>query len=65
MSSAKFIKLLGFLQEDLAISKDGIELALRNLQQNSRDLLPMLLWQYGLVNLSQLDQIFNYLNANI
>ncbi|NJM17308.1 MAG: DUF2949 domain-containing protein [Richelia sp. SM1_7_0] len=65
MSSAKFIKLLGFLQEDLAISKDGIELALRNLQQNSRDLLPMVLWQYGLVNLSQLDQIFNYLNANI
>ncbi|MGB3757460.1 MAG: DUF2949 domain-containing protein [Rivularia sp. (in: cyanobacteria)] len=47
------------LQEDSAISKDGIELALRNLQQNSRDLLPMILWQYGLVNFSQLDQIFN------
>lgn len=59
MSSAKFTKFINFLQEDLAISKDGIELALRNLQQNSRDLLPMILWQYGLVNLSQLDQIFN------
>lgn len=34
MSNIKLVKFLNFLQQDLAISKDGIELALRNLQQN-------------------------------
>ena len=65
MSTAKFTKFISFLQGDLAISKDGIELALRNLQQNSLDLLPMILWQYGLVKLNQLDQIFDWLDASI
>lgn len=65
MPTAKFTKFISFLQADLAISKDGIELALRNLQQNSPDLLPMVLWQYGLVKLSQLEQIFNWLDASI
>ena len=65
MSSIKLAKFLRFLQKDLAISKDGIELALRNLQKNSPILLPMILWQYGLVNLSQLEQIFDWLDATI
>jgi len=65
MSTAKFTKFISFLQEDLAISKDGIELALRNLQQNSPVLLPMILWQYGLIDLSQLEQIFDWLDATI
>ena len=65
MTSDKFARFLSFLQNDLAISKDGIELALRNLQENSSDLLPMILWQYGLISLNQLDQIFNYLNASV
>lgn len=65
MTSIEFTKFLCFLQKELAISKDGIELALRNLQENSSDLLPMILWQYGLISLNQLDQIFNYLNASV
>ncbi len=65
MSTVKFAKFLSFLQTDLAISKDGIELALRNLQQNSRDLLPMILWQYGLVKSRGLEQIFDWLDASI
>ncbi len=64
MSNIKLVKFLNFLQQDLAISKDGIELALRNLQQNSPVLLPMILWQYGLIDLSQLQQIFDWLDAS-
>lgn len=64
MPNIKLVKFLSFLQQDLAISKDGIELALRNLQQNSPVLLPMILWQYGLIDLSQLQQIFDWLDAS-
>lgn len=65
MSKIQLVKFLNFLQTDLAISQDGIELALRNLQQNSPILLPIILWQYGLVDLSQLQQIFDWLDATI
>lgn len=65
MSKLKLVEFLNFLQTDLAISQDGIELALRNLQQNSPILLPIILWQYGLVDLSQLKQIFDWLDATI
>lgn len=65
MSKIQLVKFLNFLQTDLAVSQDGIELALRNLQQNSPILLPIILWQYGLVDLSQLKQIFDWLDATI
>jgi hypothetical protein len=65
MSKLKLVKFLNFLQADLAISEDSVELALRNLQQYSPVLLPMLLWQYGLVDLSQLEQIFDWLDRTI
>jgi hypothetical protein len=65
MSKLKLVKFLNFLQADLAISKDSIELALRNLRQYSPVLLPMLLWQYGLVDLNQLEQIFDWLDRTI
>ncbi len=65
MSKLKLVEFLNFLQKDLSVSQDGIELALRNLRQNSPVLLPMILWQYGLVDLSQLKQIFDWLDATI
>ena len=65
MSKLKLVKFLNFLQTDLAISQDGIELALRNLQKNSPVILPMILWQYGLVDLTQLQQIFDWLDTTI
>ena len=55
-------KLTKFLQEELAIPTAAIELAVRHQQQNP-NLLPMILWQYGLVSLEQLDQIFNWLET--
>ncbi|QDZ40330.1 DUF2949 domain-containing protein [Euhalothece natronophila Z-M001] len=56
---AKFIR---FLREELAISNDSIAIAQRYSQRHT-DPLPMLLWQYGLVTLEQLDRIYEWLET--
>jgi hypothetical protein len=53
-------QLISFLQDELAIPASSIAIALRHPEQNF-SLLPMILWQYGLVTLEQLDQIFDWL----
>jgi hypothetical protein len=53
-------QLINFLQSELAIPANSIATALRHPEQNP-SLLPMILWQYGLVTLEQLDQIFDWL----
>jgi hypothetical protein len=50
--------LIQFLQQDLGVSVAQIELAQRHIQ-DTPDQLPMILWQYGLISLGQLDQIFD------
>jgi len=55
-------QLINFLQEELEISSKSIALALRHSQQDSGP-LPMILWQYGLVSLEQLEQIFDWLES--
>ncbi|MBN3890239.1 MAG: DUF2949 domain-containing protein [Nostoc sp. JL31] len=62
MESRKYIKLINFLLEDLAIPATAISLALRHIEQNP-SLLPMVLWQYGLITLTQLNQIFDWLEV--
>ncbi len=42
------------------IPRDDIKLALKHTEQTP-SLLPMILWQYGLVSLTQLDRIFDWL----
>ncbi len=54
-------QLIRFLQEDLAVPSDSLEIALRH--QEYRGQLPMILWRYGLVTLDQLDQIFDWLES--
>ena len=53
-------KLVIFLQQELEIPADQIELAERRVSQHLNQ-LPMVLWQYGLVDLWQLDRIFDWL----
>ncbi|MCW6038168.1 DUF2949 domain-containing protein [Spirulina subsalsa FACHB-351] len=55
---ARFIR---FLHEELALPKDSITIAQRLWEQNPGS-LPMILWQYGLVSLQQLDQIFDWMD---
>ncbi len=52
-------RLIRFLQEELLIPKESISIALR--QDELPSLLPMVLWQYGLVTLEQLEKIFDWL----
>jgi hypothetical protein len=54
-------QLIRFLQEELAISPSSIEMAQRYCEQNVGP-LPMILWQYGLVSLEQLERIFDWLD---
>jgi hypothetical protein len=53
-------EFLDFLRTDIAIPDSDLQLALRHLEQTP-NVLPMILWQYGLITLSQLDQIFEWL----
>jgi hypothetical protein len=58
--TSTYSRLICFLQEDLAVSAPSIAIALRHLEQDPGP-LPMILWQYGLVTLEQLDQIYDWL----
>ncbi len=53
-------QLLEFLQTDLAIPAEAIAVATRHKALMIYQ-LPIILWQYGLVTLPQLDAIFNWL----
>jgi hypothetical protein len=54
--------LIQFLQDELAISTDCIKVALKHSEQDPGP-LPMILWQYGLVTLEQLEQIYDWMEA--
>ncbi len=60
MLSTKQAQLVQFLRWELALPASSIAMALRHPEQDSGQ-LPMILWQYGLVNLEQLDKIFDWL----
>lgn len=53
-------RFMQYLQEELAIPRDSLTVALRHSPQNTIQ-LPMVLWQYGLVNLNQLEQMLDWL----
>ena len=56
-------RLITFLQDELSIPSDSIQLALRQVE-SLPGMLPIALWQYGLVSLKQLDQIFAWMESN-
>jgi hypothetical protein len=49
-----------YLQSDLGLSDAAIASVTRT-QQPTVTELPIVLWQYGLINLSQLENIFDWL----
>ncbi|MBV9385059.1 MAG: DUF2949 domain-containing protein [Chroococcidiopsidaceae cyanobacterium CP_BM_ER_R8_30] len=55
------IQLTNFLQQELGIAVPSINMALRLHAQNAAP-LPMILWQYGLVSLQQLEKFFDWLD---
>jgi hypothetical protein len=62
LATGREASLIRFLQNDLAVSQESINLALRYSEQE-RGPLPMVLWQYGLITLEQLEQIYDWLEA--
>lgn len=57
--------LINFLHSDLGIPTESIELAIRHHQSSpNTHILPIVLWQYGLVTTEQLDQIFHWLEKD-
>lgn len=61
-SKIKESQLVEFLQEELNVSTSFILLALR-LRKHKLEPIPMILWQYGLITLKQLEQIFDWLEC--
>ncbi|MGJ5675084.1 MAG: DUF2949 domain-containing protein [Nostochopsis sp.] len=62
MLPSNYTQLIRFLQEDLAISAACINVALRHSKQDPGP-LPMILWQYGLITLEQLEQIYDWMET--
>ncbi len=56
-------QLIDFLQSELKISAGAISLAQRT-QDLEPNILPIILWQYGLLNTKQLDEVFNWLEVS-
>ncbi|MDH6058887.1 DUF2949 domain-containing protein [Chrysosporum bergii ANA360D] len=56
-------KFLNFLHQELELTNADIAVAQRHRKFDDEP-LPMLLWQYGLVNLQQLEQILDWLDEN-
>ncbi|MBE9116744.1 DUF2949 domain-containing protein [Lusitaniella coriacea LEGE 07157] len=64
MKTSILNQFINFLQEELALPSESIKTALRQCEENiGIGHLPMVLWQYGLVNLKQLDLIFEWLET--
>lgn len=63
MQSTQLQRLIHFLKNELAIPASSIDLAVRHLSEPP-NLLPMILWQYGLITLEQLDLIFDWLEIS-
>ncbi len=62
MTPTTYSRFIRFLQEDLALSSASIAIALRY-REHDPGPLPMILWQYGLITLEQLDRIFDWLET--
>jgi Protein of unknown function (DUF2949) len=57
MSQDRIPQIVKFLCQDLNLSNESVQLALKQ-TQSARGTLPIVLWQYGLVSLQQLERIF-------
>jgi hypothetical protein len=62
MKFNKLSQFIRFLQEELCIPANEIDLVMRQ-DELSINTFPMLLWKYGLVDLNQLDRIFDWIET--
>jgi hypothetical protein len=62
MKNSIYKKFIQFLQDDLAMPKEALAMVQKAVEKNSEP-IPMILWQYGLVTLEELDRIYDWLEA--
>ncbi|MEL6161785.1 MAG: DUF2949 domain-containing protein [Cyanobacteria bacterium J06554_11] len=60
MIPSDYTKLIRFLQDELSIPPTSIKQALQQCKDDPGP-LPMLLWQQGVLNLQQLERIFDWM----
>ena len=53
--------LLEYLRHKLAIPTDALKMAVK-FSEASMGSLPMVLWQYGLIDLQQLDEVLDWID---
>ncbi len=51
--------LIRFLQEELGVQRESLDMAIRQ-ASSSMGSIPMILWQYGLIDLAQLERVFDW-----
>jgi len=56
-------KSINFLSEDIGLSKAAINLGIKLSMKNNAS-LPITLWSYGLINIDELDKIYDFLWNN-
>lgn len=64
MSPVEQHRFIRFLQDELLLSSSSIAVALKHRDRDPGP-LAMILWQYGLVTLEQLDRIFDWLEESV
>lgn len=60
--SVKRTRLINYLREELAVPASAISLALRQ-AEHTPNLIPTILWQYGIITIEQLDRIFDWMET--
>jgi hypothetical protein len=56
-------RLIDFLQSELSIAPEAICLAQKN-EITAPNILPMILWQYGILSLTELERVFDWLELS-
>ncbi len=64
MSKHDIPQVVSFLRQNLNLSDDSVQLALKQSQSNYSS-LPIVLWQYGLVSLPELDRVYDWFESYI
>jgi Protein of unknown function (DUF2949) len=64
MSQKDLPQVVDFLRQNLNMSDDSVQLALKQ-SRSDYSSLPIVLWQYGLVSLPELDQIYDWFESYI
>jgi hypothetical protein len=53
-------RLIAYLQQNMGLSEAALEIATRQQQPTTTE-LPIVLWNYGLITLEQVGQIFDWM----